>query len=66
LSQTEGIEFKIVKIDYGVGVIKVLSRNAELKDFREELTFKEFDYYYDNLNKLPIVEWDDAQEWLRN
>jgi Zn-finger domain-containing protein len=43
----------------------VINQNAKLKDFREELTFKEFDYYYDNLNKLPIVEWDDVQDWLK-
>ena len=66
LIQTDGIEFKILKIDHGVGVIRVLNRDAELKDYREQLIFKEFDYYYDNLNKLPIVEWDDAQDWLRN
>jgi len=66
LKQTDGIEFNILKIDHGVGVIKVLNRNAELKDFREELTLKEFDFYYDNLSKLPLVEWNDAIDWLRN
>ena len=66
LVKTGGVEFKILKIDHGVGVIKVLNRNAELKDFREELTFKEVDFYYDNLKELPIVEWDDAQDWLRS
>jgi len=65
LSKTDGIEFKILKIDHGVGVIKVLNRNVELKDFRDELTFKEFNYYYENLNKLPIIEWEDAQVWLK-
>lgn len=66
LSKTDGIEFKILKIDNGVGVIKVLNRAAELKDFREDLTFREFNYYYDNINKLPIVDWIDAQDWLRS
>jgi len=70
LVQTEGIEFKILKIDYGVGVIKVEKPGpnkqiVELKDFREELLHKQFSYYYDNLNKLPIIEWSDAQNWLR-
>ncbi len=65
LIQTEGIEFKILKIDCGVGVIKVNKQRAELKDFRGELLDKEFAYYYDNLNKLPIIEWGDAQTWLR-
>jgi len=66
LLQTEGIEFKILKIDHGVGVIKVTNLNTVLKDLRGELKDKEFDYYYDNLNKLPITEWSDAQAWLRS
>lgn len=65
LSMTDGIEFKILKIDHGVGVIKVLGRNTELKDLRAELTLKEFSYYYENLSRLPIVEWNDAQDWLK-
>ena len=65
LIQTDGVEFKILKIDHGVGVIKVMKPKVELKDFREELLDKEFTYYYDNLNKLPIIEWADAQTWLR-
>lgn len=66
LIKTEGIEFKILKIDHGVGVIKVLNQNAVLKDYREELNHKEFDYYYENLSKLPIVEWENSQDWLRS
>tara|TARA_B110000238_G_scaffold25448_1_gene24559 strand:+ start:396 stop:1226 length:831 start_codon:yes stop_codon:yes gene_type:complete len=71
LVQTEGIEFKILRIDCGVGVIKVdkpepNKQIVELKDFRKELLHKEFSYYYDNLDKLPIIEWGDAQNWLRN
>lgn len=66
LLQTEGLEFKILKIDHGVGVVRVVDPGATLKDLRSELRDKEFSYYYDNLNKLPITEWDDAQSWLRS
>lgn len=66
LIETEGIEFKILKIDRGVGVIRVIDPKATLKDLKNELVHKEFSYYYDNLNKLPITEWNDAQEWLRS
>jgi len=65
LIQTEGIEFKILEIDHGVGVIKVIKQGAQLKDFREELLHKEFAYYYDNIKKLPIAKWRDSQTWLR-
>jgi hypothetical protein len=66
LIQTEGIEFKIVKIDHGVGVIKVIKKGAQLKDFQEQLLHKNFTYYYDNLANLPIIEWKDAQDWLKS
>ena len=65
LMQTPGIEFKILKIDCGVGVIKVLDAEVALCDLTNELSDKEFAYYYDNLHRLPIAEWSDAQEWLR-
>jgi hypothetical protein len=66
LKETKGLEFKILKIDYGVGVIKVVDSRAVLKDLRDELLHKEFSYFYENIDKLPITEWGDAQEWLRS
>jgi Methyltransferase domain len=66
LLQTEGIEFKILKIDYGVGVIKVINADVALRDLTAELADKDFSFYYDNVSKLPIVEWTDGQEWLRS
>lgn len=66
LAQTEGVEFKILKIDCGVGVLRVLKPGITLKDLSGELGSKEFSYFCDNLERLPIVEWEDAQEWLRS
>lgn len=66
LAQTEGIEFKILKIDHGVGVIKVVDQNAKLQDQSQTLLHKEFSYFYDHLDRLPIVEWTEAEPWLRS
>jgi len=63
---TKGIEFKLLSIDHGVGVIKVIDPKAMLKDLTSELSDKEFSYFYENIHKLPITEWSDAQEWLRS
>jgi hypothetical protein len=65
LKETQGIEFKILRIDNGIGVIKVLKKNIVLKDLRAEISQKQFAYYFENLKKLPIIEWEDAQNWLR-
>jgi hypothetical protein len=66
LIETKDIEFKIIKIDHGVGVIKVLNTKATLKNLKDDLLDKEFSYYYENLNKLPITDWEKAQSWLRS
>ncbi len=62
LSQTEGIEFKIIKIDQGVGVIRINNKNPSLVDLRNELNDKRFSYFYENM--LPLVQWSDCQDWL--
>jgi hypothetical protein len=64
LSQTDGIDFKILKIDCGVGVIRLTKDKPTLIDLTNELSGKQFSYFYENVSKLPIVEWDNAQEWL--
>ena len=66
LSQTEGIEFKILKIDRGVGVLRLVKDKPTLIDLTSELSGKQFSYFYENITKLPIIEWNDAQKWLRN
>jgi len=66
LARTEGIEFKILKIDYGVGVLRLTRENPQLIDLAEELAEQEFSYFYENVSELPVIKWDDAQEWLRS
>lgn len=66
LLQTPGIEFKLLKIDNGVGVLRMMSGFTGLADLQSDLSRKEFSYYYDNLDKLPLVEWEEAQPWLRS
>ena len=66
LSQTEGIDFKILKIDRGVGVFKLTKDKPILIDLRSSLEDKQFSYFYENISKLPIIEWGDAQDWLRS
>lgn len=66
LAQTEGIDFKILKIDYGVGVFRLLRDRITLKDLTGELREKPFSFFYENVAKLPIVEWEEAQHWLRD
>lgn len=66
ISKTPGLDFRILKIDHGVGVVRVVDPSAKLTDLRDELITAEFSYYIENLEKLPVFTWEESQEWLRS
>ncbi len=66
LAQTAGIDFRILKLDYGVGVLRLQEGFTGLADLRATLADKQFGYYCDHLDRLPIVDWDEAESWLRS
>lgn len=65
LSQSQGIDFKIVKIDHGVGVVRTTTEQPQIPDLTKQLQDKEFDYFYDNVGNLPVISWQDFLKWLR-
>lgn len=67
LADTEGIEFKILKIDHGVGVVRLVDpETALLTDLSRNLADKGFSYFYENIGRLPIVDWEEGRAWLRS
>jgi SAM-dependent methyltransferase len=66
LSKSEGIDFRIVKIDHGIGVFKLTRKNPVLVDLAVELKNKEFEYFFRNIERLPLVEWHDFLIWLEH
>lgn len=65
LVNTKGIDFKIIKIDQGVGVVKILGSDIDFSN-QPSISMEKFSFYYDNLHSLPIVEWHEAVGWLKN
>lgn len=65
LAATEGVDFRIVAIDYGVGVFRVTGPGTQLVDLRHDLQERQFDYFYENVSALPVIEWDEAVKWIR-
>ena len=65
LIETPGVDFKIVKVDNGVGVFRVTGSEPSLADGASELAAAQFDYLYDNVGRLPLVDWREAQAWIR-
>jgi hypothetical protein len=64
LSQTEGLDFRIINIDHGVGLFRMTKKNSSLTDLRGELRGRNFSYFYQQHNKLPSLDWNAAQAWI--
>jgi hypothetical protein len=64
LSQSEGIDFRILLIDHGVGVIRAPSTAVTIVDKSDELLDAEFDYFANIVSDLPIVSWEDGLRWI--
>jgi hypothetical protein len=65
LASSPGIDFRLVKIDCGVGVFRLTDPRALLVDRRAELERERFAFLYDNLQALPLVDWPEAYRWIR-
>jgi hypothetical protein len=65
LASSAGIEFKIIKIDAGIGLFRITEPHATLNNMEGLLQNKRFQYLYENIGQLPLVEWDDAYKWIR-
>jgi Methyltransferase domain len=64
LIHTEGVEFRLLSIDHGVGVVRVLRNSVVLADRRAELTDKRFDWFREHFTELPVTDWPEAQAWI--
>ena len=64
LQATGGIDFRTLKIDNGVGVMRLTAERPTIVDMTNELAKAEFDYYANALSKLNIVEWDEGMRWI--
>jgi hypothetical protein len=65
LANTPGIEFKIIQMDAGIGLFRVTAPSPILTDKTDLLQDKRFEYFYQNIKQLPLVEWQQAYEWIR-
>jgi hypothetical protein len=66
LTQTPGIDFRLLKIDHGVGVFRLTQPDPSLANLSRELADKQFGYLYENIGELPVYDWQDCQDWLRS
>lgn len=61
--ETFGVELKIIRIDYGVAVIRVNKQGIELQNLSEDLSDQTFEYFFINHSKLPIISYQEFHRW---
>jgi hypothetical protein len=64
LAQSPDVDFRIIKIDYGVGVLRPLKPGAQLLDLRPTLADKRFPYFYDHIGTLPVLDYAAGRQWI--
>jgi SAM-dependent methyltransferase len=64
LIATPGVDFRLVAIDHGVGIIRVLHESASLADRQVELAPARFDWFRAHFDELPVVDWPKAEAWI--
>ena len=60
LSKAKGVEFVILDVDYGVGLMKKLSDDFYIPNVSNELKTAEFDKFVSIVNELPIHSFEDG------
>jgi hypothetical protein len=66
LAQSPDLDFKILSIDYGVGVLRILKDSPIIPDLRTELKHERFSYFYNNVGSLPVLDYDHGRAWIES
>lgn len=66
LSQSKDLEFKLIRIDMGLGVVRPLKANAFVPDLTESLNDERFSYFHENIGQLPLISIDEGRAWIMN
>ena len=64
LAKSDDVDFQILNIDHGVGILCQKKKDAVVIDMRSELSEEEYGYFVDNLGVLPIVDWPEGVDWI--
>jgi hypothetical protein len=64
LASAPDIDFKLLKIDHGVGVLRVLKEGATIPDMQGTLGDKRFPYFYEHAATLPLVDYAEGRAWI--
>jgi len=66
LCNASGLDFKIVEIDQGVGILKKISDNFKVPDLSKELANANFDKFLQVKNEFQILSFDEAVKFIQS
>jgi hypothetical protein len=58
------VDFRLLAIDHGVGVVRLLNGDARIPDFADTLGAKRFSYLHEHFAELPILDYDAGRAWI--
>lgn len=64
LAAATGVDFRLLALDHGVVVVRPLRSDPEIPDLSEILQNERFPYLYNNLSKLPMIDFAEAAAWI--
>ncbi len=64
LMASPDVDFRLLAIDHGVGVMRVLSDQPKLLDMRADLAPRRFPYFHQNFARLPVLGYDEGRAWI--
>jgi hypothetical protein len=64
LARSPDIDFKILKIDHGVGVLQMKKENPNIPDLQTALKAERFPYFYENVDLLPVLDYERGRAWI--
>lgn len=64
LGRSSGLEFKIINIDHGVGLLRKTSSSWSIPDLSKDLGLAGFDKFVEVVDEFPICDFQDAANMI--
>lgn len=65
LTQAKGVDFKILEIDNGVGLLRKTSSDWNIPDMSKDLLNAEFDIFVEKIKTFPIINFEQAVSFIK-
>ena len=64
LAASPDVDFRLLALDHGVGVLRVLADEPRLADRRADLAPRRFAWFHEHFAHLPVLGYDEGRAWI--